>query len=157
MNKKMGVIFRLAVIWVAGICGAAAYAGDSARNDSNYFTNEDLEKYKGQHENTMAEQSEPPKQERAARNREDREKEYWCKKASPYARKIDGLKEDLRLAEQRVSDSQTKSARKKSTALHSKMENSRRKLKEAQRDLEELENEAYRKGVPQGWLRCQFE
>ena len=123
-----------------------------------YFTNKDIQQYKSPAE------SNPPvadrdrraeKEDRSRKIKEDREKEYWCKKAAPYRKKIDSTRDEIRATENELSESSLTLKKKK--ALRRKLESSKRKLKSSERDLGGLEEEAYRKRIPPGWLRCQFE
>ncbi len=127
------------------------------------FTNKDIDKYKGPNDYNKTEKSETrdyraDKQEQLKKINEEREKEYWCKKASPYRRKIESTTDDIRQLEDEQLQANVKSpSGKKGRSISRRIQSTRKKLREAEKDLAELENEAYRKGVPQGWLRCQFE
>ena len=46
---------------------------------------------------------------------------------------------------------------KKTRTLNKALAKTRRRLKDAEGMLSDLADEAHRKGVPMGWLRCQFE
>ena len=148
----------LCALMLAPLCCGRAWAEGDDPGGVPYYTNRDIVKYgKG------PEGAEPPstsdgKSEKAERLRkieEERGKEYWCKKAAPYRRKVDSARDEVRSAEKELAEDPAD--KKKGRALKKKLEGSRSRLKNAELDLAEIEGEAHRKGIPPGWLRCQFE
>ena len=147
---------------------AAPVNGDesSAQEQPQVFTNQDIEKYSSPSDAKTTETKEVFQEDRQEsvkdkkrRIAEEHEMEYWCKKASVYKKKIKEADEDVKEAEKEIFEEGSKSSRSsKNTALRQKkLEKARKKVKDAEAVLGELEDEAHRKGVKPGWLRCQFE
>lgn len=95
------------------------------------------------------------------------DKEYWCKKGGGLRKQLDAAKADMEKREKHIEELGESAAKETGTArknLLNKMKKEktelaavRKKQKQAQMKLDELEEKAHRKGVPPGWLRCQFE
>ncbi len=129
------------------------------------FSNKDLQRY----ENSADHKTGEPKstelkgpevrKTKAADSRQQKEKEYWCKKAAPKRTKIQRLNEEINEKEQELAEEESKNViqNKKAKTLNKDLVTIRKRLKEAEENFGDLEGEAYRKGVPPGWLRCQFE
>ena len=49
------------------------------------------------------------------------------------------------------------STSKKVNTLQSRLKKAKDHKSSTERDLKDIENEAHRKGIPPGWLRCQFD
>lgn len=165
--------FKKIFIMLTGfiICSGTPFFLSEIKAEQKVYTNQDIEKYKSssdkepqvtkkdksyeKYSEKMAE-----KKEKTQKAKEEREKEYWCKKANQYRKKIEMAKEDIALAEkQHPQDSGILIQKKRSVRKErqTKINASTRKLSSAEKDLAELEQEAHRKGIPPGWLRCQFE
>ncbi|MDP2753171.1 MAG: hypothetical protein Q8P40_02140, partial [Nitrospirota bacterium] len=98
------------------------------------------------------------KSEKAQKIKEEQEKEYWCKKTIQYKNKIEKIKEEIAEAEKELSgENSMYLSYKEKKAIQKKIKSEKKKLKYAENDLAEFEDEAHRKGIPPGWLRCQFE
>ena len=145
-------------------CTAANGDEKSAQGEPQIFTNQDIEKYKGPPEakttDTKTSSQKDREEVRKDKNqniREDQEKESWCKKASACKKKIKRADDDVKETEKKIFEENSKGlhASKKTAQLQKKLEKDRKKLEDAGADLDELEDEAHRKGVPPGWLRCQ--
>ncbi|TAN42166.1 MAG: hypothetical protein EPN22_13165 [Nitrospirae bacterium] len=95
------------------------------------------------------------------------DKEYWCKKGGGLRKQLDAAKADIEKRENRIEElaesagKETGSARKnllnKTKKEKTELAAIRKKQRQAQAKLDDLEEKAHRKGVPPGWLRCQFE
>lgn len=168
MKVLIRIYFLFAVFFVNLICCAGAYGAEGPSEEQpRIFTNQDIEKYKGPSvvkAKTDTRTVSRDDMERARNNkkqsiREDQEKEYWCKKASAYKKKIKIADDDVKEAEKEIAQESSKGSHggKKTAQLQKKLEKARKKVEYAEADLGELEDEAHRKGVPPGWLRCQFE
>lgn len=133
-------------------------AGATSQEKTTY-TNEDIEKYRNPSDDYNA-QSTDRKYERRRDVRQvsdRREQEYWCGKGSALAKKIEaGKKEMSDLNEDMKAADRTKDEQK-GRKLQVKLKKLKTKLASDERDLGDLENRAHRKGVPAGWLRCQFD
>ena len=162
------IISRLrfpAMVFVFLLFSAAAHGDDrSVEEQPRVFTNQDIRQYQLTSDTkTKPEkgvfQEDPAERRRneAQRINEEQEMEYWCKKASAYKKKIEKAEEDVKEIEQNISEKSSKnmSTGKKSSSLQKSLEKAMKRLKEAEEDLADLEQEAHRKGVRPGWLRCQ--
>jgi len=163
MLKRLCFLFSVFLINL--MCIASVNGEDkSSQGQPQLFTNQDIEKYKGPSEadstdtkTVSREDREEVLKDKNQSIREDQEKEYWCKKASAYKRKIKKADDDVKEAEKTISEQNSKGlhAGKKTAVLQKRLEKARQKVGYAEADLGELEDEAHRKGVPPGWLRCQ--
>lgn len=156
----------LAIVFVYSMYSAAVNGAENPIQDGpQLFTNQDVEKYKSPSDakttNTKAVLKEYREDSRKSKNKrimEEREMEFWCKKASAYKKKIKEADEDVKVIEKEISEEGSKSSRssKKTALRQKKLEKATKRLKGAEADLGELEQEAHRKGVKPGWLRCQL-
>jgi FtsZ-interacting cell division protein ZipA len=157
MKKGATVFIFCLIILLAGLFPSAG----SAEQDIPTFSNKDLERYKSpSDETTVPAAAQKVEKPRKTRKDEQREKNYWCSRARSYQKKIDRAKEKVKEVEQLASDESggqafTESRLKKPT--RKKYEKAKKELKEAERELQYLEEDAHRKDIPPGWLRCQFE
>ncbi len=129
----------------------------SAQGDAPYYSNKDLDQYEmsSDKRNGDAKTIEKTKQKKAKVNRENKEQEYWCKKATSYKRKIERGQDEISEMEKELSAEDLN--RKKKVTLEKKLRKLRKEVAYTEKDLSDLEDEAHRKNVPPGWLRCQFE
>lgn len=136
---------------------APIYA-ENTQKDIPTFTNKDIEQYKTPSDSKSyikINASPSEKKEKAQKAKVNAEKEYWCKKATKYKDIVNRKSETVAELEKELADE--KHTDKKKKAIAKKIALAKRQLKYAERDLGNLEDEAHRKGVPPGWLRCQFE
>ena len=160
-----GLCFLFTVFIVNSMCCTAVNGAESsAEEQPQIFTNQDIEKYKGPPEakttdtrTVSREDMEWARNEKNQSAREDQEKEYWCKKASAYKKKIKKADDDVIETEREIAQESSKGSHggKKTSQLQKKLKKSRKKVEYAEAGLGELEDEAHRKGVPPGWPRCQ--
>jgi phage-related minor tail protein len=157
MKKGTAVFILCLIILPAGLFPCAASAGQ----DTPTFSNRDLERYKSPTDGTPAPATRrTAAKRRTARDDRQREKDYWCSKAQACQKKIDRARDKVKEVEQLASDESggltfTESRLKKPTRR--KYEKAKKDLKKAERELRYLEEDAHRKDIPPGWLRCQFE
>lgn len=159
------LIVFLFIAFVVSLFPAPVKCAEPVEDKPRVFTNQDIEKYKSPFETkttdtkaVLKEYREEGLKNNNQRIMEEREMEFWCKKASAYKKKIKEADEDVKEIKQEISEEGGKSSRSsKKTALHQKkLEKATKRLKGAEADLGELEQEAHRKGVKPGWLRCQL-
>jgi len=145
----------LNVFFFLSVMGAESKPAD----DAPYFTNEDVKKYRQPADDgnsAVKHDKSGDKGETAKKGESQKEQEYWCKKATSYRRKIEKNQEEVLNKEKVLTDLKESGGKKKKSA-EEKLEKSRRQLKESERDLADLEDEAHRRAIPPGWLRCQFD
>ncbi|MBI5076568.1 MAG: hypothetical protein HZB62_15560 [Nitrospirae bacterium] len=126
------------------------------------FTNDDIDKYRNPSDSRPREQRKAPPsaiKDDSRKARGKQEQEYWCKRAAVVKRKIDDAGRDVREREEDISREQSKHVRtsRKMDTLQGRLKKAKDHLSSAERDLTDIENEAHRKGIPPGWLRCQFD
>jgi flagellar biosynthesis GTPase FlhF len=157
-------LFFASAMLVTALMSSDSCGADSSERPLS-FSNKDLEPYENPADGKPREpQSAEPKSSevrktKAEDSKEQREKEYWCKKTAPQRKKIQRLNEEINEKERELAEENAGgSARnKKARTLTKSLEKTRRRLKDAEGILSDLAEEAHRKGVPMGWLRCQFE
>jgi DNA repair exonuclease SbcCD ATPase subunit len=145
-------------------CSPVSGADTSVQDQPQSFTNQDLGKYNNTSgsgtkdtKTVFQEDREEALNNRKKRAMEEHEQGYWCKKASAFRKKIEKAGVDVKEIEKELSEENGKSLHsgKKNTKLQKRLEKAKKLVKDAEADLDDLEHEAHRKGVPPGWLRCQ--
>jgi|GEM_PF-1353792 len=157
-------LFFTSVILVTAFMSSSSYSADSSEQPLS-FSNKDLEPYENSADRKPREPQSPVpknsevKKTKAEDSREQKEKEYWCKKAAPQRKKIQQLNEEISEKERElaVENAGTAVRNKKARTLDKALAKTRKRLKDAEGMFSDLADEAHRKGVPMGWLRCQFE
>jgi hypothetical protein len=155
---KKDIVFIFCIIsLLAGISLCTA----SAAQDVPTFSNKDLERYKRpSDEIPFPATGQPVAKRRTTGKDQQQEKNYWCSKAQAYQTKIDRARDRVEDVAKLASDESggtafCESRLKKPTRR--KCERAKKDLKEAERELQYLQEDARREDVPPGWLRCQFE
>ena len=152
--------FFSALIFIFLLIGSWA-SGDETR----VYTNEDLGPYESQYESEKKITAQGKHREKhrktAGRHRHVDEQEYWCKRGTDAQEKVDRAKEKLAKVEEYSSEKRFKQfQRGKSgrtgTTPEQKLEKAKDDLQQAERTYRKIDDEAHRKGIPPGWLRCQF-
>ncbi len=162
MKKFLMTVAVFVMSCVFGFFPAVVSAdSDAPGEEGPRFSNQDLEKYRSPADSSVVPGTvRAEERNRTAKRDEQKEKTYWCRKASEYQKKIDRAKDEVKDSEKLASDDRngtTLREHKPGKADRKKYEQAKRQLREAERDLSYLEEEAHRKDVPPGWLRCQFE
>lgn len=127
--------------------------------EGTVLTNEDLEKYKkpSDYKGTVAKPAgAEAKRDAAAQLREQKEGEYWCRKANSLRKRIENYRDDVQELEKALDELKDRKGKKR-RSLETKLLKAKKHLTSSEGDLTALEDEAHRKGIPPGWLRCQFE
>ncbi|MDP2157488.1 MAG: hypothetical protein Q8K68_07260 [Nitrospirota bacterium] len=126
------------------------------------YTNDDIDKYRRPSDNRPQEQRRTTTSVKKDENKKAREKQdqdYWCKRATAAKRKIEHAGRDVRERQEDISREQSKDIRtsRKMSTLQGRLKKAKDQLSSAEGDLSDIENEAHRKGIRPGWLRCQFD
>ena len=134
-----------------------------AQEQPPVYSNRDVEKYK------LPSDSRPVETKRRD-TREDRkmdartakdnlERERWCKRTTAQKKKIEKAHYDVQTTEEALRREEEKDfhGTKKSRQLQDRLAQEQRRLAVEKEALNDIENEAHRKGVPPGWLRCQVD
>jgi hypothetical protein len=126
------------------------------------FSNDDIDKYRNPSDNGLQERrrtttSVKKDENKKAQGKQDQE--YWCKRATVMKKKIENAERDVREREEDISREQSKTfhTSRKMNTLQSRLKKAKDHLSSAERDLNDIEHEAHRKGIRPGWLRCQFD
>lgn len=134
----------------------------TAEEQVPYYSGKDTEKYRS---SADAQPSGAQKSSRKAGKKDSRtttdkkEQERWCKEATSRKKKIEKAQQNVREAEMNIAKEKEKGFHtdKEKSKLQEKLAKAKTRLKAEEQSLSDLENEAHRKGVPPGWLRCQFD
>ncbi len=157
---------------------APAFGADEAQqSDAASFTNKDLEQYNklktpenetpGKPQSGSEYGSRDIHKRKTDKRSDQKEQEYWCKKGKQAGRKIETCRDEVRALKELIDEfrqAESSSVGKKRTAAGKNIRKAEKNLAAAQRRLKEKElvlsdlaEEAHRKSIPAGWLRCQFE
>ena len=142
-------------------CACCSPAG-AAQEQAPVYSNSDIEKYKQPQDSRPVEIRRDTREERrldARQAKDNQERERWCKRVNTQKKKIEKAQYDVQSAEKALKHEEEKDfhSGKKTKQLKDKVETARRKLANEERDMSDIENEARRKGIPPGWLRCQVD
>ena len=133
--------------------------------DSQVYTNEDLEPYVRQYESedkfTRPSEKDGKHGKASGRVRHVDQQEYWCKRGTAAQEKVDRAKEKVVKAEEYCAEMRSKKfwrggSQGKVAASERKLEKAKEDLRSAEQSYRKTDDEAHRKGIPPGWLRCQF-
>jgi hypothetical protein len=150
------------LIVLFSVLPAAVSGGQTADQGTPYFTNKDIEKYArpsdGQQPAAASEKPRKPDVHTRATS-EGKEKEYWCKKASSAKKTLEKKKDRIAEIEREIAEREARgfSGGKAGKSLQKRLARAKRDHRYAEEGFREIAEEAHRKGVPAGWLRCQFE
>ena len=156
-ERIMKKLVRLAGIPVfIGVLFCYHGAAFAEHTGADKYNNEDLNKYEtpGRTDEKTAPQvpdkisSEKKSEDLKTLNQKD-----WCRRGAPIVSKISEAKKEL---EETNSNSSAYEGVGEE-AKQEKRNNIMRRLTEAESELNDLDNEAHAKGVPTGWIRCNFE
>ncbi len=153
--KKLVMLISIPVFIGVLFC----YRGDSFAEHTGpgKYNNEDLNKYETTGE--TGEKTAPNVPDKTFNDKngeglETRDREEWCRRGTPIIRAISEAQNELaKLNSELYEEGQeTMSEARKEGRRDSAM----KKLSEAEKALSALEDEAHAKGVPVGWVRCDF-
>ena len=161
------IIFSI-TLFVIPVSGGAGQGSSRPPQKEEILTNQDIEKYKkpsdGETQSVINKKAESDNKTRKAEDR--KEQEYWCKRAAYYKKKIEKAQDEVKKQDARLVELKEDASRelgKKRKALEkeikktrTKLKNAQKQLKDREKDIDRIENEAHKKGIPPGWLRCQF-
>ena len=102
--------------------------------------------------------------EEPAKTKEEAEKEYWCKRSAYYKKRIgqaqyeidkqEVLLSDLKDAASKEAGKDKKYIDRKIKKTQDNLINANKLLKDREKDLARIEDEARRKKIPPAWLQC---
>lgn len=144
--------------------------GDSqpciAADQSPSYTDRDLNPFRNPADSRSTTAPAPSRSvAKKAADSDGKEKESWCLAGTRHAKKIDLAKERVQSADTLVAKRQEEADRKPSDAkarkrlvdAQKKQVKEQKKLAQEEAALSTLENRAHRKGIPPGWLKCNFD
>jgi hypothetical protein len=137
------------------------------------YTNEDLKKYRlpvdTSSENAESVKDKSPEDERdeeKAAAKQQRLQDYYCEKGAYYDQKVEDAEDAIKEAQEKYQEQLDKKriTNRGKTGSPSfdkpsekRVKNAKKKLEKALKKRGDFEQKAYRKGIPSGWLRCQFD
>ena len=158
--KKL-VMFVIVPVIIGGIlCYSIAFAEHTGPGKYN---NEDLEKFGTPNKNaeeTVPNVSGKISNEKKSEEGETLDKDYWCRQGTAISNTISYVKIEIDEIINRYPDMKGKDINKielPDLYMQERLNERRLKLREAEGALSDFEDSAHRKGVPLGWIRCNFE
>jgi flagellar biosynthesis GTPase FlhF len=154
MKRALAGVFFIATLLQLPATG-------TAQEHPPAYSNRDIEKYKQPSDSRPVETKKSnSKEERKmdARTAKDNlERERWCKRTTAQKKKIEKTKYDVQTTEKALRREEERDfhGTKKSKQMRDRLDQQKRKLAAEEGELNDIENEARRKSVPPGWLRCQ--
>ncbi|MBI5849007.1 MAG: hypothetical protein HZB31_13865 [Nitrospirae bacterium] len=158
MGFKSICLVSLAFLWISSI----AYGQTS-------FSNKDLERYKTKSDSGQGADYDSSKQGSETNfSREtsgDSDKDYWCRQGQQARSEISTANRNAAAAQEQYDDIHARfmTRNTKIRIQKGEVDDARRKQDEAieevdraKKALEQLESEAFRNGIPPGWLNCNF-
>jgi hypothetical protein len=131
------------------------------------YSDRDLDKYRNPADGTPSTVPAPSKHTSQKKAGSDsKEKEYWCKAATKQAKVVEKAKDRVQSAESAVAKRQDganhkppsdRKAQKRLADAQKKLAKEQKKCAQEEAALSALENRAHRKGIPPGWLKCNFD
>jgi hypothetical protein len=152
--KKLIMLISIPVF--IGVLFCYRGAAFAEHTGSGKYNNEDLNKYETPNrtdEKTAPNVSDKISNEKKSEDLETQDREDWCRRGAPIIRAISESKKEIDEINSKFSEDEVLADAAKKERLNSSM----RKLREAESALHDLEDEAHVKGVPPGWIRCNFE
>ncbi|GER92656.1 hypothetical protein A45J_0374 [hot springs metagenome] len=140
-------------------------------SETRVFTNQDLEKYKNPSDNKTSEtkndrldyliEKTKKAEDRVNREIENIDKDFWCNWGSYYQKQVDIAKRKKEDIEKKIRDANMKPYYDYTRAwelqtAESDLKFIEKQLRDAESNLRDFENKAHSKGIPPGWVRCQF-
>ena len=152
------LLLRILLISTTAAFASAGIAEDQAP----IYSNSDIERYKQPSDSPPAIIKKDTKEERktdARTAKNNIERERWCKRATEQKNRIEKAQYEVQEAEKKLRHEEAENFHggNKSKKLQDKVRVAKRKLADEEKELAYIENEAHRKGVPPGWLRCQVD
>jgi hypothetical protein len=156
-NLKILCIFCLAAVFLFFIPPVFAEDTNELKNAPS-FTNKDIERYKESPDRlSNAKKDKSGKETKSQRKSEESDRNYWCKKGTFYSEKIERLQIKIKEAEERLARKEAEGSSRHVLRREKRhLDKERENLRKAEREFVKLENEAHRKGIPPGWLKCNF-
>jgi hypothetical protein len=153
--KRPSVLMLVFLGLSAALSPAVVFGGNASFHEEvPTFSNKDLDTYKSSSNDTSQSGIDVDRRGdsiKMAARKEQREKDYWCNRARAYRKKIDKAAGEITEA----GKDRGGAGRKQSKTAVKKLGREKKQLRDAEIDLRDLEDEAHRKGIPPGWLRCQ--
>jgi hypothetical protein len=144
------------------VTAAAFPATGTAQDQVPAYSNSDVERFRQPSDSRPAQPMKETKGERKADARtakDNIERERWCKRATAQRDEIEKAQYEVQVSEKKLRQEEKKDFHggKKTKQLQERLALAKRKLAGEEKELTDIENEAHRKGVPPGWLRCQVD
>ena len=154
--KKLVMLVSIPVFIGVLFC----YRGDAFAEHTGpgKYNNEDLNKYETPSRTdgkTAPNVSDKISDEKKSEDLDAQDREDWCRRGAPIIRAISEAQNEI----EELNSALSKQGQE--VLSESRQEGRRdsvmRKLREAEKALSDLDDEAHAKGVPPGWIRCNFD
>ena len=153
--KKLVMLVSIPVFIGVLFC----YHGDAFAEHTGpgKYNNEDLNKFETPRTDvkTAPDVSDKISDEKKSEDLETQDREEWCRRGAPILRAISEAQDEI----EELNSELSKEAQEvmSESRQEGRRESATRKLREAEKALDDLDGEAHTKGVPPGWLRCNFD
>ena len=155
--KKMALLV-IAPIFIGGIVCYHGIAFAEHTGPGKY-NNEDLKKFESS-DSTAGQTAPIISDKKELTEGEINEREDWCRKGTPLVRTISEAKKEINDVLAKYPEKRGEDIDKMELpdgVQQDRLDINNRNLKAAEAALNDLEQQAYRQGVPIGWVRCHFE
>lgn len=155
--------------WCLGFCliliPLVLPAASAAAEPSSAYSDKDLDKYRNPADGKPSTMPAPSTRiTKKALNDDKKEQEYWCREGTKKTKVVDKARDRVQSAETAVAKhrdalerkSSDRKAKKRLADAQKKLTKEQKKLAQEEAALSVLENRAHRKGIPPGWLTCNF-
>ena len=153
--KKLVMLVSIPVFIGVLFC----YHGDAFAEHTGpgKYNNKDLNKYEtpGTDVKTAPDVSDKISDEKKSEDLETQDREEWCRRGAPILRAISEAQNEI----EELNSALSKEGQEvlAESRQEERRDSAMRKLREAEEALGYLDDEAHAKGVPPGWIRCNFD
>jgi len=152
--KKLVMLVSIPVFIGVLFC----YHGDAFAEHTGpgKYNNEDLNKFETPRTDvkTAPDVSDKISDEKKSEDLETQDREEWCRRGAPILRAISEAQNEI----EELNSALSKEGQEvlAESRQEERRDSAMRKLREAEKALDDLDEEAHAKGVPPGWIRCNF-
>ena len=162
MSTSRTEIMKISYAGLLLIAAVAFPAAGTSQEQPPVYSNSDIEKFRlpsDSHTDSPKKEIKDERKTDVHTTKNNIEGERWCKRTAAQKNKIEKAEYEVQEAEKRLTQEEEKPlhSSKKIKQLQDKLRLAKRKLAGEEKKLTDIENEAHRKGVPPGWLRCQVD
>lgn len=138
---------------------------NGAAEQPRSFTDSDLQKYRNPSDGSQSATSIPKESASGKKTADRQEKEYWCREGMKHAKIVEKAQSRVNASEAAVAKKREaadrkpgdKKAAKQLSDEQKRLAKDQKALAKEEAELTSFENQAHRKGIPPGWLKCNME